>query len=71
MGTPELPGIRRRIYYISKDQIAQWPRYNRDVNTRRANAAELIGSFILVADAAWKYIDILADKSQQIGRAHV
>ena len=24
MGTPELPGIRRRIYYISKDQIAAW-----------------------------------------------
>ena len=69
MGTPELPGIRRRIYYISKDQIAQWPRYNRDVNTRRANAAELIGSFILVADAAWKYIDILADKSQLTSEA--
>ena len=27
MGIPELPGIRRRIYYISKDQIAAWPPY--------------------------------------------
>ena len=24
-GTPELPGIKRRIYYISKDQIVSWP----------------------------------------------
>ena len=69
MGTPELPGIRRRIYYISKDQIAQWPRYNRDANTQRANSAALIGSFVLVADAKWKYIDILAEKSQLTSEA--
>ena len=24
MGKPELPGIRKRNYYISKDQIAEW-----------------------------------------------
>ena len=35
MGTPELPGIRRRIYYITKNQIAQWPKYNRNASTRR------------------------------------
>ena len=63
MGAPELPGIRRRIYYISKNEIAMWPRYNRDAN-RRTKTSVLIGSFTLVADAKWKYIDILADKSQ-------
>ncbi len=68
MGTPELPGIRRRIYYLSKDQIAKWPSYNRD-NYLRAKAAVLIGSFTLVADAKWKYIDILADKSQLTSEA--
>ena len=63
MGTPELPGIRRRIYYISKSEVALWPRYNRDAN-RRSKTSVLVGNFTLVADAKWKYIDILADKSQ-------
>ena len=64
MGTPELPGIRKRIYYISKDQIAEWPTYIRDVNNRRMKKAAYRGDFVLVADAKWKYIDILPDKSQ-------
>ena len=68
MGTPELPGIRRRIYYLSKDKIAKWPSYNRD-EYLRAKAAVLTGSFTLVADAKWKYIDILADKSQLTSEA--
>ena len=68
MGTPELPGIRRRIYYISKSLIARWPTYNRDDNLR-AKTAALTGSFTLVADATWKYIDILADKSQLTSEA--
>ena len=69
MGTPELPGIRRRIYYISKDQIAAWPPYNRDVNSHRTKTAVLTGNFTLVADAKWKYIDILPDKSQLTSEA--
>lgn len=68
MGTPELPGIRKRIYYIAKSKIAKWPTYNRDDN-RRAKTATLTGSFTLVADATWKYIDILADKSQLTSEA--
>ena len=68
MGTPELPGIRRRIYYISKNLIARWPAYVRDANLRSKTAA-LSGSFLLVADAKWKYIDILADKSQLTSEA--
>ena len=64
MGTPELPGIRKRIYYISKDQIAEWPTYIRDVNNRRMKKAAYSGDFVLVADAKWKYIDIIPEKSQ-------
>ena len=64
MGTPELPGIRKRIYYISKDQIAEWPTYIRDANNRRMKKAAYRGDFVLVADAKWKYIDILPEKSQ-------
>ena len=64
MGTPELPGIRKRIYYISKDQIAEWPSYVRDYYNRRAKKAAYRGDFVLVADAKWKYIDIIPEKSQ-------
>lgn len=68
MGTPELPGIRRRIYYIAKSQIARWPAYNRDEN-RRTKGTTLTGNFTLLADAKWKYIDVLADKSQLTSEA--
>lgn len=64
MGTPELPGIRKRIYYISKDQIAVWPTYIRDYYNRRTKKAAYRGDFVLVADAKWKYIDIIPEKSQ-------
>ena len=64
MGKPELPGIRKRIYYISKDQIAEWPTYIRDYYNRRAKKAAYRGDFVLVADAKWKYIDVLPEKSQ-------
>ena len=71
MGKPELPGIRKRIYYISKDhyyiskdQIAGWPTYIRDYYNRRAKKAAYRGDFVLVADAKWKYIDVLPEKSQ-------
>jgi hypothetical protein len=69
MGTPELPGIRKRIYYISKDQIAQWPVYIRDYTNRRPSKPAYRGDFVLVADAKWKHIDILPDKSQLTSEA--
>ena len=68
MGTPELPGIKRRIYYIAKSLIAAWPSLVRDDNGR-VSSSVLSGSFTLVADATWKYIVILADKSQLTSEA--
>ena len=62
-GTPELPGVKRRIYFISKSQIAQWPTLPHDSNGR-VTSAEYNGSFTLGADAHWLFIDILPDKSQ-------
>ncbi len=67
-GTPELPGIKRRIYYIGKDQIVKWPTLNHD-NRGRLTAAAYAGNFVLAADANWKYIDILPDKSQLTSEA--
>ena len=68
MGTPELPGIKRRIYYISKNLIAKWPEFVRD-ESGRVTSSTLTGSFTLVADAKWQYIVILADKSQLTSEA--
>ena len=68
MGTPELPGIKRRVYYIAKNQIVKWPTFLRDDNGR-VSSSTLSGSFSLVADAKWHYIVILADKSQLTSEA--
>ena len=63
-GTPELPGIMRRLYYISKGEVTKWPVLERDTDSLRATGSKLVGSFTLKADSKFKYIDILPDKSQ-------
>ena len=62
-GRPELPGVKRRLYYISKYDILQWPVLQHDSNGR-LKSASYVGDFVLRADAKWKYIDIISDKSQ-------
>lgn len=63
-GTPELPGIMRRLYYIAKSAIVKWPTLKRDADGKRCIGAVLEGDFELAADEKWRYIDILPDKSQ-------
>lgn len=63
-----LPGVRRRLYYISKAEILEWPTLPRDENGR-ATSAELTGNFRLNADSKWKYIDHLPEKSQLTSEA--
>lgn len=63
-GTPEYAGVRCRIYYLAKSEIVAWPLLERDANGIRAISAKYKGDFTLKADAKWKYIDILPDKSQ-------
>lgn len=63
-----LPGVRRRLYYISKAEILEWPTLPRDENGR-ATSAELTGNFSLNADSKWKYIDHLPEKSQLTSEA--
>lgn len=67
-GTPELPGVKRRIFYLSSSFIAAYPQLPRD-ELGRVTSAVLAGSFVLSADAKWKYIDILPDKSQLTSEA--
>lgn len=62
-GTPELPGIKRRVYYISKRAIVKWPTLPLDANGR-PSAAAYTGNFTLVESAKWKYIDHLPSKAQ-------
>lgn len=62
-GTPELPGVKRRIYFLAKSFIVGYPQLPRDANGRPTSAV-LEGSYTLAADAKWKYIDILPEKSQ-------
>ena len=67
-GTPELPGVKRRIYFIVKSFIVGFPQLPRD-ELGRSTSAVLVGDFVLMADATWKYIDILPDKSQLTSEA--
>ena len=67
-GKPELPGVKRRVYYISKYDILQWPELQHDANGRLKSAA-YSGDFMLRADTKWKFIDIIADKSQLTSEA--
>lgn len=67
-GTPELPGVRRRIYYVAKDKIVTFPDLPRD-ELGRPTSSILDGNFGLLADQTWKYIDILPDKSQLTSEA--
>ena len=67
-GTPELPGVKHRIYFIAKSFIVGFPQLPRD-ELGRSTSAVLVGDFVLMADATWKYIDILPDKSQLTSEA--
>ena len=67
-GKPELPGVKRRIYYISKYDVLQWPVLKHDANGRLTSAS-YVGDFVLRADATWKFIDIISDKSQLTSEA--
>ena len=67
-GKPELPGVKRRIYYISKYDIVGWPSLSHDTKGR-LSSAKYNGNFTLRADAKWHYIDIIPDKSQLTSEA--
>ena len=65
-GTPVYPGIRRKAFFISKSDIAQWPPLFKEGVTEFAYYEAAIR---LKADAFWKTIDILPEKSQLTSEA--
>ncbi|MDE6267333.1 MAG: hypothetical protein K2M07_08305 [Muribaculaceae bacterium] len=62
-GTPEMPGIKRRVYYISKNHILGWPSLPKD-ELGRPTSAVYEGNFLLEEDAFWHYIDHLPNKAE-------
>lgn len=62
-GGNEFPGIRRRLYYISKKAIAKFPKLPVD-EAGRISSNVYEGDFVLMADQSWKFIDIQPEKSQ-------
>lgn len=62
-GTPELPGIKRRVYYISKNYIVKWPELPMD-ELGRPTSAVYTGSFELAEGAKWHFIDHLPGKAE-------
>lgn len=67
-GKPVLPGIRRKLYYTTKSNIVKWPKLPKDEQGRPTSSV-YIGSFVLAADATWKVIECLPDKSQVTSEA--
>ena len=61
-GTPVLPGIRKRLYYINKKLIVAWPTLTKNT-IGQVTSAKYTGNFTLAENAVWSYIDILPDKS--------
>lgn len=61
-GKPAYPGIKRRLYYTAKSNIVKWPTLPKDANGR-VTSSSYEGDFTLAADANWKFIDVIADKS--------
>lgn len=67
-GKPSLPGIRRRIYYTAKSNISKWPVLPVD-EYGRPTSAVLQGSFEMVADNVFHYIDVLVNSSGLVSEA--
>lgn len=62
-GKTNLPGIRRRLYFIPKRDIVTWPTRPETDAADLSKIASYVGSFTLGATAKWGYIDVLTKKS--------
>lgn len=64
-GKKILPGIRRRLYFKDKQQIASFPKLPEldDENVTMEKLAVLDGDFVLAADEFWNFIDLKDEAS--------
>ncbi len=64
-GQRSLPGVRRRVYYINKNDIAAWPTLP-TVDTENVTMAALaayVGDFTLAADKYFQFLDLKDEAS--------
>lgn len=61
-GTPEPSGLRRRGYYISAQDVVKCPRVKKADNGRPETCV-IAEDFVLAADATFKYLEFLPEKS--------
>lgn len=62
-GTPVTPGIKKRVYYISKSLILKFPTLPVDT-MGRPTGSRYQGNFVLAENANWQYIDHLPSKAE-------
>ena len=64
-GQRNLAGIRRRIYYIDKNEIANWPKLPKvtDENVTMEQLAQYDGDFTLLGDAVFNFLDLKDEAS--------
>ena len=59
-GTTVMPGVRRKAYFISQDNIVRYPELPKlsDEEVQMGELATYVGDFTLAADAKFKVIDL-------------
>ena len=62
-GRPQYAGIRNRIYYLSRAYITNMPKIPID-DIGRPTGAQLSGDFKVKEGVVFRYIDIVAERSQ-------
>lgn len=67
-GTPSYPGVKRRLYFISKSQIVGWPTLTKGQHGHYTTTT-YTGNFTLAAEAKWKSLDVDTNKSQLTSEA--
>lgn len=63
-GTSILPGIRQKLYMVSKSDIVKWPVLPKTATTDMKELATYSGNFELAADKKWKFIGLAPNKGK-------
>lgn len=62
-GQVQLPGIRGTVYEMPKRDIVSWPTRQTTITNGMGDLATLLGSFVLAANAVWRKIGVIVEKS--------
>jgi hypothetical protein len=68
-GASQLPGIRRKIFYIPKRDIVAWPTLPADFVTKMGELVTYVGSYTLAAQAKFKTLTAVIEKSPVDGKS--